>query len=90
MSQRVKFIVKGRVQGVSYRAFVRKHALKLGLTGYAKNLQDGSVEVCATGKPEHINSLLEKCRKGPLLAKVTQLEVIPANHCPDSAQFLIL
>ena len=90
MSQSIKFIVKGRVQGVSYRAFVRKQALKLGLTGYAKNLQDGSVEVCATGKPEHINSLLEKCRKGPLLARVTQLEIIPEAHCPDSAQFLIL
>lgn len=44
-----RFSVTGRVQGVAFRAYTRQKALQLGLTGYARNLPDGSVEVLAIG-----------------------------------------
>ncbi len=48
----LRFIVRGRVQGVGYRYFARKSAESLGLTGFARNLADGSVEVVAEGEPK--------------------------------------
>lgn len=68
-------IVHGRVQGVLYRDFVRKNAEILGVTGWAKNLPDGSVEVMAEGEKESIEELLQKLRIGPDRAVVEHLEV---------------
>ncbi len=90
MSECIKFIVKGRVQGVSYRAFVRKHAMRLGVTGYAKNLQSGDVEVVICGEKQMIKQLLSLCRKGPLLAKVTSLDISHENSQPQYSSFLRL
>lgn len=70
-------LVKGRVQGVCYRAFVKKHSVKLNIRGYAKNLLDGNVEVLAHGEPDAITQLIQYCQKGPLLAKV---ESVIANQ----------
>ena len=52
-----RFIVSGRVQGVFYRASARDQALELGLTGYAKNRLDGTVEVLARGPAEALDQL---------------------------------
>ncbi|MCX6599806.1 MAG: acylphosphatase [Acidobacteria bacterium] len=68
------FLVSGRVQGVYFRAFVRQHALPLGLTGYAKNLADGRVEVLATGSPEAVDTLRGHLHVGPRLSDVRQVE----------------
>ncbi|OOG59965.1 acylphosphatase [Rhodanobacter sp. C03] len=65
-----KFIVSGRVQGVFYRASTREQALRLGLTGYVKNLPDGGVEVLATGSPEALDALMRWLHLGPPAAKV--------------------
>ncbi|ESQ22583.1 MAG: acylphosphatase [Acidilobus sp.] len=54
--------VTGWVQGVGFRAFVRRKALMLGLTGYAKNMPDGSVEVVAQGEETAIERLIEELR----------------------------
>ncbi|WP_266159980.1 acylphosphatase [Dyella silvatica] len=66
----VKFTVSGRVQGVFYRAGTREQALELGLTGYAKNLPDGSVEVLASGSGQAIEALERWLWHGPPAAKV--------------------
>ncbi|MFC5740602.1 acylphosphatase [Dyella tabacisoli] len=66
----VKFIVSGRVQGVFYRASTREQALELGLTGHAKNLADGSVEVLACGSGQAIEALERWLWHGPPAAKV--------------------
>ncbi len=71
----VKIKVYGIVQGVGYRAFVYRIANQLKLKGYVKNLEDGSVEIFAEGEEEKINELIEKCKIGPLLAKVEKVEV---------------
>ncbi|OOG61301.1 acylphosphatase [Rhodanobacter sp. B04] len=65
-----KFIVSGRVQGVFYRASTRDQALRLGLTGHAKNLPDGRVEVLASGTAEALDALERWLRQGPPAAKV--------------------
>ncbi len=76
MNQSITFIVKGRVQGVGYRAFVRKHAVSLHISGHAKNLANGDVEVIACGAEASLQTLMEKCRKGPVFAKVTELTLV--------------
>ncbi len=65
-----KWLVTGRVQGVGYRNYVQKHGLRQGLTGYAKNLADGSVEVHAVGQKAGLDTLSGYVRRGPMLAEV--------------------
>lgn len=68
-----RFLVGGRVQGVFFRASTRQEALRLGLTGYAKNLPDGRVEVLAVGDAAAIAALAGWLAHGPPLAKVETL-----------------
>lgn len=73
--------VRGRVQGVGFRWFVREEAIALGLSGWVRNRRDGAVELTAAG-PEHaLRKLFEIVRKGPPGAHVT--EVI--EHSPPPA-----
>ena len=65
-----RYIVRGRVQGVGYRYYVEKAAVELGLTGYAKNLDDGGVEVYAVGPLEALGVLNGYLWKGPLWSDV--------------------
>jgi len=74
------FVVTGRVQGVYYRAFVRKHALALGLRGYAKNLASGDVEVLAEGEASAMDELLGWLHKGPPMSDVRGVSEKPADQ----------
>jgi acylphosphatase len=69
-----QFLISGRVQGVGFRAFVRKRAQALGLCGYAKNLASGDVEVLAVGAPEAIDTLRAFLHQGPPWAEVRRVE----------------
>ena len=64
-------LVAGRVQGVFYRATARHEAQQRGITGYAKNLLDGRVEVVACGEPSAVDALCDWLRVGPDNAQVT-------------------
>jgi len=66
-------IVQGRVQGVYYRSFTARNALHLGLTGYVRNLTDGSVEVYAEGERMQLEKLVEQLKTGPHTARVDNL-----------------
>jgi tRNA pseudouridine55 synthase len=68
--------VYGRVQGVGYRYFVKEKAQSLGIFGYVKNLEDGSVEVLAQGREENLQKLIEELKKGPFLARVDKLDIV--------------
>lgn len=70
-----EILVSGRVQGVYYRAFAQDAAVRLGLTGYCRNLPDGSVEVVAEGAREVIEILIDQLRTGPPRARVEDLKV---------------
>ena len=66
--------IYGRVQGVSFRLFLREHMARLGLVGDATNVSDGSVEVTVEGEEEAMQQLVDACRKGPTLARVDRVE----------------
>jgi len=72
---RLTLLISGRVQGVGYRAFVRRHALDLGLTGQAENLADGRVEVVAEGPRQELEHFLGLLRIGPVHALVGAIDV---------------
>jgi acylphosphatase len=57
--------VHGKVQGVFFRLKTKRRAIELGLSGYAKNLDNGSVEIFADGEEEDLNELLKWCYNGP-------------------------
>lgn len=65
-----RFIVTGRVQGVFFRASTREQAVRLGITGYAKNLADGSVEVVGCGSDDALAELDAWLQHGPPSARV--------------------
>lgn len=67
-------IVVGRVQGVSFRAFVEIKARALALKGFVRNLPDGSVEVVAEGPNDKLNALLKELVKGPSLSRVESVK----------------
>jgi acylphosphatase len=68
------FRIEGRVQGVWFRESTRRQAIARGLTGYAKNLADGSVEVLACGVPAALDQLADWLRQGPPMAQVTSVD----------------
>ena len=76
MSERVirHLIVKGRVQGVGYRAFVEDEAERRQLEGWVRNRRDGSVETIVAGEPDGVDSLIEACRRGPFAARVSEID----------------
>jgi acylphosphatase len=75
MEKTCHIIVKGRVQGVGFRYFTKGEADRLGIKGWVKNLDDGSVECVCTGDEKNINAFLESVKKGPRFAKVTEMTV---------------
>ncbi|MBI4041848.1 MAG: acylphosphatase [Deltaproteobacteria bacterium] len=72
--RRLSAIIAGRVQGVFYRANTEAAAKKLGLTGWVRNLPNGRVELVAEGPQQALEKLLEWCRQGPPLARVTEIK----------------
>lgn len=83
--RRIRAIVSGRVQGVSYRASTAVEASRLGLVGWVKNLRNGGVELEAEGPREAVEALLAWCKDGPPAARVTgvaveTIDVTGADH----------
>jgi acylphosphatase len=80
MSERVvRLSIRGRVQGVGFRAFVEHVALKTGLQGWVRNRRDGSVEAVFAGPPETVTAAIEACRRGPSASRVEAIEEEPAS-----------
>lgn len=83
MQERVRLtaLVRGRVQGVYFRAFVTEHARKLGVTGFVRNLPDFTVvEVQAEGEKKRLDELLDRLRVGPPGAKVERVETAWSDY----------
>lgn len=72
---RVHLTIRGRVQGVWYRASCRDEAERLGLAGWARNLPDGGVEAVGEGTREALEAWIAWCRRGPPAARVGGVEV---------------
>lgn len=71
----LKIRIEGRVQGVSFRASTQAQAAQLGVTGYARNKSDGSVEVLACGDEDALEQIVRWLHEGPRLAKVSDVSV---------------
>ena len=71
--------VSGKVQGVYFRVSSQQKAIDYGLSGYAKNLADGGVEVFLSGKEENVEKMLAWLKHGPELAEVTQMQQKQVN-----------
>lgn len=69
-----RVIVRGRVQGVGYRAWTVSEARQRGLGGWVRNLTDGSVELVVSGQAEGVEAMIGLCREGPTSARVDALE----------------
>ena len=69
-------MIKGFVQGVGYRKWARKEAQKAGITGWIRNLPDGSVEALLQGDKDTIEKLLNLYKKGPFLSEVEDIDTI--------------
>ena len=67
--------IYGLVQGVFFRSSMRRIALKLGLTGWVRNLPDGSVEAVVEGPKDKVEELIRWAHRGPPLARVERVEV---------------
>jgi acylphosphatase len=75
IARRVRVLVRGRVQGVFFRAEARARAESLDLAGSVRNLPDGAVEAVFEGDPERVESMVDWCRRGPEGASVEGVEV---------------
>ncbi len=74
MIKHIDIIVKGKVQGVFYRASTKAVADQLGVKGYVKNATNGNVEIAAEGDSISLEMFLDWCKEGPENAEVTSVE----------------
>ncbi len=87
-SARADIVVEGLVQGVGYRAFVKRSADALGLTGYAENMPDGTVHIVVEGEKGDIEKLIERCWEGPPLSQVLNIRVSWKNYIGEFSGFM--
>lgn len=78
-----RYLVQGRVQGVGYRYFVLRQAEALGVTGFARNRPDGTVEVVAEGPEPTLRDFEGRLREGPAFAQVEGLDRTPITPRGD-------
>jgi len=68
-------VIRGRVQGVGYRAWIEQKAIIRGLEGWVRNRRDGTVEAVFVGPEQHVTEIIEACREGPRGAIVTAVDI---------------
>ncbi len=88
-TKQFRAIVRGKVQGVYYRATTVGRAQTLGLAGFARNLPDGSVEVVARGEESVLRRFLESLHVGPTLARVIGVDVDWSDTTPTEEPFSV-
>ena len=83
--------VEGAVQGVGYREFTRRAALRLNVSGWVRNRSDGAVEAFVRGSPAAVEALIAEMRQGPRFAIVESLSVIEHDEADedDGGTFMI-
>jgi acylphosphatase len=86
---RVHVVVRGRVQGVGFRWFVKEVARGLDLAGWVKNRADGGVEVVAEGSEGSVRSLMQQLRNGPQGADVREVQELPSDTAAVPKPFAI-
>lgn len=82
-------VIHGLVQGVAFRHYTSRRALELGVTGWVRNLPDGSVEGLFEGDEAAVDALVEWCRSGPPAARVDRLDLREGTYRNEFDSFLI-
>ena len=75
-----RVIISGRVQGVCFRMETKQAAERLGVSGWVKNLADGTVEALFEGKKSGVDAVLSWCEKGPPMSVVTNMDIEWGNY----------
>ena len=88
--QRIHMVVKGRVQGVGFRYFIHDAAAKMDVTGFVRNLPDGSVEIVAEGTAEWLSRLQSAAKQGPSFSHVTDIVLSFPDATGEFSTFEIL
>ena len=89
MDARAHVFVSGRVQGVFFRDHTRRWASSLGLTGWVRNVYDGRVELIAEGEKGKVESLIDRLREGPPIARVENVEVTWEEYTGEFSDFRV-
>ena len=90
MKKRFHLLIYGQVQGVAFRAEARAEATALGITGSARNLANGSVEIVCEGESPVIDEFIRWCRHGPPLAEVERIDMTEEQYAGEFDHFDIL
>jgi acylphosphatase len=85
-----RLIVSGAVQGVGFRGEMQSRAVHLGVRGWVRNLDDGTVEALVQGEEDRVEILLEWARIGPIGAKVASVDQLRLGDCPPQDGFRVL
>ncbi|OCG23974.1 hypothetical protein A9G11_04955 [Gilliamella sp. wkB108] len=90
MIEQIKIHVRGRVQGVGFRFFTHQQALKLGLVGYVRNLDNGDVEIVAQGDSLQIAKLTQWLEQGgPVSSRITHINICQSAIQEDLTSFKV-
>ena len=88
--KRIHLVVRGRVQGVYFRASAQREARQLGLTGWVKNRIDGAVELVAEGEEDQVKDFLAWSQQGPSTARVDKVETRWRSYTGEYPNFRIV
>jgi acylphosphatase len=86
---RSKVIVKGIVQGVNFRYYTQRQAIRYNVTGWVRNLPDGSVAALFEGEEQDVEAMVQWCHHGPPSSQVTELIVQPEEYQGEFSSFSI-
>jgi acylphosphatase len=84
-----RYIISWRVQGVGFRWFVELEARTIGVRGWVRNNEDGTVEVLASGTEEQLETLRRRLSEGPRASRVDQVQEFEAEHEASPSSFQI-
>jgi acylphosphatase len=88
--KQVHLLVRGRVQGVYFRASTQREARRLGLTGWVKNRPDGFVEIFAEGEEDGLKDIIAWANHGPTAARVERVDVRWRSFTGEYSDFRIV
>jgi acylphosphatase len=89
MKKSVRLYIKGTVQGIFFRQFIKENAERYDVKGFVRNLEDGRVEVFAEGDIENVEKMIELCKVGPRHSRIENVE-IKEEKFQDFKEFKLL
>ena len=89
MKKTVRLYIKGIVQGIFFRMFIKENAERYDVKGFVRNLEDGRIEVFLEGDTNNVDKMVELCKQGPKHAQIKNVEIKPEKF-QDLKTFKIL